>query len=336
VAFFMGATKPQMEQTTPETEVATGITEDQAVQELLGKWASKETPEPEAKAEEPEEEPQESQPEEGTDEPVEETEEEATEGGEIEIDVAGEKFKVPAALQEQAKRIEAKAKEVEAGATRKFQAAADLQKAAETQIQAAKQFAQVAQAQADLMSDHKMVARRLQQLEAIDIQNTDAETLTRLNAEYNQLQAAQRRIETQVQQNAAQMQEQEAAALKAKLENAEKVLQTRVKGWGPEKAKALTDYAISRGAPVEALKAITEPWMVEVLDDAAYGRQMREHRPQITKRVQEAPKTLKPGASGKQPAAVVKVDQAMQRVRKTGSINDAAAALLARSQIRKR
>ena len=325
-----------MNETTPATEVQQGITEDQAVQELLGKWTSKEEQEPETEAEQPEAEASADQPDEGTDQAEEETEGEDESDGDIEIDVAGEKFKFPSKLQEQVNRIEAKAKEVEAGATRKFQTAADLQKAAETQIQAAKQLTQVSQAQADLIADHKMVAKRLQQLEGIDIQSTDSDTLTRLNAEYNQLQAAARRIESQMQQNVAQMQEHESTALRAKLEVAEKQIQARIKGWGPEKQKALVEYAIGRGAPAEALKGITDAWMVEILDDAAYGRQMREHKSTVDKRVQAAPKTLKPGASGKQPAAVVKVEQAMQRVRKSGSIQDAASALLARSLMKRK
>lgn len=319
------------EQTTPETEVSQGITEEQAMQQLLGKWTKAE-PEAETPAEEPEAEQTEE-----VDAPVEEASaEEPAEDGEIEIDVAGEKFKVPTSQSELAKRIEAKAKEVEAGATRKFQEAADIRKAVESERAAVEQLRKFAEAHSDLLADRAMVAKRLQQLEGIDIHNTDSDTLTRLNAEYNQLQAAARRIEQSMQESAAKMSEEDQKATAAKLELATKQIQTRIKNWGPEKQKSLVEYALSRGAPAEALAGITDAWMVEILDDAAYGRQMREHRPDITKRVAQAQATLRPGSGASKTPTVVKADEAMTRLKKSGRPEDAVAALLARSQARKR
>ena len=320
-----------MDQTTPEGEVSNGITEDQAVAQILGRWGVTDEPKAEPAQEEPQEEAQAEQPVEG-DAPVsEEPSEEPEQEDEAEIDVAGEKFKVPAQFKDTAQRIQAKAKEVEAGATRKFQEAAELRKSAETQLEAVKQLQKLASAQADLLADHKMVAKRLQQLESIDIQSTDSDTLTRLNAEYNQLQAASRRIEAQLAKSHEEMTAEESKAVQAKIAHANEVLKTRVKGWGPEKAKSLTEYAISRGAPPEALAGITDAWMVEILEDAAYGRQMREHKSTVDKRIVQTPKTLKPGASGKTTAPVAKAEQAMKRVQQTGDIRDAAAALLLRS-----
>ena len=325
-----------MDQTTPEGEVSNGITEDQAVAQILGRWGVTDEPKAEPAQEEPQEEAQAEQPEQG-DAPVsEEPSEEPEQEDEAEIDVAGEKFKVPAQFKDTAQRIQAKAKEVEAGATRKFQEAAELRKSAETQLEAVKQLQKLATAQADLLADHKMVAKRLQQLESIDIQNTDSDTLTRLNAEYNQLQAASRRIEAQLAKSHEEMTAEESKAVQAKIAHANEVLKTRVKGWGPEKAKSLTEYAISRGAPPEALAGITDAWMVEILEDAAYGRQMREHKSTVDKRIVQTPKTLKPGASGKTNAPVQRAEQAMQRVQKTGKVEDAAMALLARSASRNR
>ena len=307
-----------------------GLTEQQATEELLKRWAPKEE-EPEAEVET--EETSEVEQPEGDADTSEETEAEAA-PADIEIDIAGEKIKLPVAVAETAKRIEAKAKEVEAGATRKFQEAADLRKATEAQQKAVAELQKVAHANATLLGDHAMVSRRLAQLEAIDINATDAETLTRLNAEYNQLQAAQRRINDQYQANVTQMRDEEAKSLRAKREHSEKILQTHIKGWGPEKAKALAEYASSRGAPPEALSQITDAWMVEILDDAAYGRQMKESKQTLSKRVQETPKTLKPSGTKTQPSQ--KAEAALQKLKKSGSVDDAVMALLARASTRKR
>lgn len=321
------------ETTTPETEVeTTGLSEEGAVQALLGKWAQAEQPpQEEAPAEQ---EPEQAEQADATEPETPEAEPEAE--ADTEIDIAGEKIKLPAALKDVAKRIEAKAKEVEAGATRKFQEAAEARKAIDAERAAITQIRQVAEAQADLLADHKMVTRRLSQLEGIDINSVDTETLTRINAEYNQLQAAKARIEQAYQQGVAQMSEKQKEALRARQEHAEKVVSQRIKGWGPEKAKALAEYAIARGAPADALNGITEPWMVEILEDAAYGRQMREHKSTLDKRVVQTQPTLKPGASTAQPKAAVQAQTAMQRLAKSGNMSDAAMALLARSQVRKK
>jgi hypothetical protein len=325
------------ESTTPGTEVV-GLTEDQAVQEMLGRWGKKEKSEPEPKeqaTEEDQEQPTLEQPQ-GDATAEEEPETEEVADSDVEIDVAGEKFKVPASQSELAKRIEAKAKEVEAGATRKFQEAADLRKAVETEREAVTQLRKFAEANADLLADHRMVAKRLQTLENINVNELDTDTLTRLNAEYNQLQAARGRIELQIRENGGKMAQEEQKAFQARRELSEKALSAKIKGWGPDHAKKLAEYAIAKGAPPQALNGITDAWMVEILDDAAYGHQMRQAKPGIEKRVAQAPaKTLSPN-SGTKPSAQLKADAAMKQVRKTGSVQDAAAAFLARANLRKR
>jgi hypothetical protein len=319
---------------TQETGGSQGLTEEQGVQELLGRWAKKEEPsKPEPK--EPEAESTEEETPTGDAQPEEETPEEPEESGEIEIDVGGAKFKAPQALSETFKQVEAKVKEIEAGATRKFQEAADLRKAVEAQTQAVAQLQKVAEANADLLADHRMVVRRLEQLEAVDVNSVDTDTLTRLNAEFNRLQAAKTRIESQYGQNVQKMREEDDKAKNAKREHAEKVIASQIKGWGPEQGKKLAEYAISRGAPAEVLHGITDAWMVQILDDAAYGYAMRQKKPDLTKRVVETQKTLSPG-SGTKSATVAKVQQAEARFKKSHSIDDAAQLLLARSQARRK
>lgn len=326
------------DEATPVSQEANpeGLTESQAVDSILKRWSKPEAAETSTEDAAPET-TAETETEPSQDTQVEgESETEDAADGHIEIDVGGQKFKAPKELSETFRQVEAKVKEIEAGATRKFQEAADLRKSAETQYAAVQQLQKVAEANAELLADHRMVARRLQQLEGVDIQATDADTLTRLNAEYNQLRAASGRIEAQYSANVKTMQGEQATATRAKLEHAEKLLATRVKNWGPEKAKALAEYAVGRGAPIEVLNGISDAWMVEILDDAAYGRQMRDSRPQITKRVAETQKTLRPGAAGHDKPGAAKAEEAMARVRKTGNVHDAAMALLARSSARKR
>lgn len=309
-----------------------GLTEEQGVSELLSRWAKKEPATKESEAETSEEVEQPQGDAQTEDEPAAEPEE----SGEVEIDVGGAKFKAPKAIEETFRQVEAKVKEIEAGATRKFQEAADLRKAAEAQTQAVAQLQKIAEANADLLADHRMVVRRMEQLEGIDINTIDTDQLTRLNAEFNRLQAAKGRIEAQYGQNVQQMRAEDAKAAQAKREHAEKVISSQIKGWGPEQGKKLAEYAISRGAPAEVLNGVTEAWMVQILDDAAFGYAMRQKRPDITKRVTDAPKTLASGSGTTQSATVAKVKLAETRFKKSHSIDDAAQLLLARSQARRK
>lgn len=313
---------------------AEGLTERGAVDQLLSKWGK---PDKVEQQEEPVEEVQAEQPEGDAQAEAETTEEEpAADEGDVEIDVAGEKFRLPAKLTETVKRIEAKAKEVEAGATRKFQEAADLRKAVELQSQSYAQLQRIAEANADLIGEHKMIANRLDVLTKINPNGVDPETLSKLNFEYNQLVTAKQRIEAQYGQNVQAAKAEYSKAQQAKAEHAEKLLSQHIKGWGPESKRKIAEYAMSKGAPEEALSGITDPWMVMVLDDAMHGHAMRQAKPGI-KRVVEQAKTLAPTSAGpKTTTAQVKSKIAMSRLQKTGSMQDAAMALLTRAETRKR
>lgn len=313
---------------------AEGLTERGAVDQLLSKWGK---PDKVEQQEEPAEEAEVEQPEGDAQTEAETTDEApAAEEGDVEIDVAGEKFKLPAKLTDTVKRIEAKAKEVEAGATRKFQEAADLRKAVELQSQSYAQLQQIAEANADLIGEHKMIANRLDVLTKINPNGVDPETLSKLNFEYNQLVTAKQRIEAQYGQNVQAAQAEYGKAMQAKAEHAEKLLSQHIKGWGQDTKRKIAEYAMSKGAPAEALSGITDPWMVMVLEDAMHGHAMRQARPAV-KRVVEQAKTLAPTSAGpKTTTAQVKSKIAMSRLQKTGSVQDAAMALLAKAETRKR
>jgi len=318
------------ETTTPETEVG-DLDEQGAVTELLKRWVKPEQP----AEDKPQPEPTEPQAQADAEPQAEEAAETTQEEADFEFDVGGKKFKLPKALEEQLKPISATVKEIEAGATRRFQEAAEQRKAVEAERAAVQQMRKIAESNADLLADHRAVVRRMQQLEEVDIQSTDGDTLARFNAEYTRLNAAKQRIEQAYHQSVNQLQEQEKAALRARQEHAEKVISQRIKGWGPELQKELAEYAVSRGAPVAALEGISEAWMVEILADAAYGRKMREHKATVEKRVVQTQAVLRPGAASTQPRAETQAADAMKRLQKSGKPDDAVAALLARSKLKR-
>ena len=321
--------------TTPqEGEVQGGYTEETAASALLKRWGGDEGDQPEEPSSESDdttddtgEQPQgDDTPDEPDDAPEDE------ESGEIEIDVAGEKFKLPPALKEQAERIQAKAKEVEAGATRKFQEAADARKAVEARAEQVEHLNKIAHAQADLLADHKFVTRRLAQYEQINVQElsqNDPAALTRINAEYNQLTAAKARIEQAYQQATQAYTTKQGEAQATKLKELDEFARAHVKDWATDNGKRLQAYALKVGMSPEKIMASLSPEFIRMLDDAEYGARVRNASPQ---KKAETQKTLKPGSATQQKSApAVKEKIALDRARKTGRVEDAAMALLARS-----
>lgn len=308
------------------------MTEDEAASALLSKWTQDEPPEEEV-TEEAEQEQTDEVDAQADDEP----EAEPEESDEVEIDVAGEKFKLPPALAEQAKRIESKVKEIEAGTTRKFQEAAEIRKVAESEIQAAKALKEIAIQQSDLIADHKQVSRRLQALESIDVNalaEQDPVALTKINAEYNQLMAAKSRIESAYQQAVSQegaVSEQQTAA---KLKHLNEYAQKNIKGWSDQYSQTLLEFSVNQlGADPTSLRAMMSEPVLKALDLAYRGWKVQSTDPK-SKQVNTT-KTLKPGSNQMKTTVKAEVDKATQRLRRSGSLDDAAALLLTRSKFRK-
>ena len=323
--------------TTPETqEVSSGMTEDQAASALLAKWA-KPDDEDQPAAEQAEDEPDAEQADEATADADGEPEAEPAESDDIEIDVGGEKFKVPAAQSEQAKRIEAKVKEIEAGTTRKFQEAAELRKVAETQIQAAQQLQQIAHEQSDLIADHKMIERRLDALSRIDVNalgDSDPVQLTKLNAEYTQLITAKQRIEQTYQQSVAKSQETHKQAQAQKVANLNDFAKRNIKGWSDEYSNKLLSFAVNDlGFSPDALRSGINESLIKAIDLAYQGHKVRTADPKA--KIVQNTKTLKPGAAGAKTTAHLSAEKARQKLGKSGRVEDAAMALLARANIRR-
>jgi hypothetical protein len=325
-------------ETTPAMqEVPTGMTEDAAASELLKRWgASEDTPQ----EEEAEEAAEESQTEEVTSETEEESaEEEPQESEEVEIDVAGEKIKLPAVAAEVARKVEAKVKEIEAGATRKFQEASELRKVAEAQTEHAKQIGQLSQQEVDLLADARTIDRRLQHILSIDVNalhEQDPATLARLTAEAQQLQFARQRVDQALQeargQKQVKVQEQEASRFKYLSEWSQK----NIKGWSDEYSQTLLEFSVKElGADPNTLRSVMSEPVLKALDLAYKGWKVQTAVPKDKQVV--ATKTLKPGSTGQvKTNAQATAVTATRRLAQTKSVEDAAAALLARSNAKKR
>jgi hypothetical protein len=268
-----------------------------------------------------------------------EPEEDPEESEDVEIDVAGEKYKLPAKVAEQAKTIEAKVKEIEAGATRKFQEAAELRKVAEAQTEHARQIAQLSQAEVDLLADQRTVERRLQQLLSLDtsaLYESDPAQLARLTAEAQQLQFAKQRIDAQLSQTREHSKAKAGEAETVRMTYLGEWAKKNVKGWSEDYSQTLLEFSVKElGADPQALRGVMSEPVLRALDLAYRGWKVQTTDPK-TKQV-VATKTLKPGATGQtKTSAQQTADTANRRFAQTKKVDDAAALILARMNARKR
>jgi ABC-type transporter Mla MlaB component len=325
------------QETTPQVaEVDAGISEEQAASEILKKMGVGNEPPAE---EQPQEDAPEQEPEEGKPESEDEPEGEPEESEDVEIDVAGEKFKLPAALKEVATTVEAKVKEIEAGATRKFQEAAETRKVAEAQLEQAKAIAQVSEQELDLLANQRTIQARLQQILSIDsnaLAEQDPVTLTKLNAELMRLQAANQQIDAALQQTRSTRKQKEDEAVGLRLNHLADWSKKNIPGWSDDYSQTLFEFSVKElGADPQALRNVMSEPVLKALHLAYKGWKVQTTDPK-TKQVQST-KTLKPGGSGQSKTqAQQAVETANRRLGQLKNVDSAAAALLARANAKRR
>ncbi len=325
------------ETTLQPAEVESGISEEDAASEILkrmGVGTDDTSTEGEAEGE-----PEQPESDEDTPEVQDEPEDKPEESEEVEIDVAGEKFKLPAALKEIGEKVQAKAKEVEAGATRKFQEAADLRKFAEAHNEHAKQLTQLSQVEIGLMADQTAIGRRLNQLMSIDVaalSEQDPAQLARLTAEAQQLQFAQGQINQRLEAARADTTKAKDTAVAQRMEYLGGWASKNISGWSADYSATLLEFSVKElGADPTALRDVMSEPVLKALDLAYRGWKVQKADPKA-KQVQSN-KTLKPGATGQVKNGAQKtVETTTRRFAQTKKVDDAADAIFARMQAGKR
>lgn len=318
------------------------MSEDDAAQALLSRFQQKAEP---ATSEEPKE-----------DDNAESTDVEAEQAGEataeattevdeseseVELDVAGEKFKLPAKLAEHAERIQSKVKDLERGAQSKFSEAAEIRKAAEAERQQIAELRKLVEARAPVLGEYQAVTAQLQGLQGIDLaslSDTDPVTAQKALAQMMQLQQKQAALVGKLRQADAEFSQKEAQVKSERASKGKEHLDKAIPGgWTAERRQAVTEYVSQRGLSAEAVEAANyDPVLVEVLYKAAQWDSLQAKKPEINKRANEAPKTLRPNAAGStQSVQRANTEKAIQAHKKVGNLESAAAAILARARIRK-
>lgn len=117
------------------------------------------------------------------------------------------------------------------------------------------------------------------------------------------------------------------------VQETEKFMAAKVPGWGVDTGKALHQYGTELGIPVEKLTAgwFADPVATHVMWKAQQWDKLQTSRPSVTNRAKDAPPVIKPASNQVQKSvAQSRYQQVRQSLKKTGSLEDFAAALLTR------
>ncbi len=173
------------------------------------------------------------------------------------------------------------------------------------------------------------------QIDTNALADADPVQLTRLNAEYNQLMTAKSQIEQKYQSSVQEMEKSKLEDRSKKIAQLNDFASKNIKGWGEEYSNKLLSFAVKDlGFAPDALRAGMSESLIKAIDLAYQGHKVRTADPKA--KIVTSTKTLKPGAAQAKTTAHVSAEKAREKLRSSGSVEDAAMALLARARIRKR
>lgn len=254
---------------------------------------------------------------------------------EYEVDLGGHKLRLSREnLKDQLTVLQAKAKELESGSQRRFQEAAEARKKAD-------EYAEFVTRNSQLMGELQTVSGELQRLQSTDLEalsDSDPVAAQKAITRLMQLQQRHAQLVGAAQQTKAQMDSARAQMREQAVSDVRSYAQQNIKGWTPDLDKALGDYVVKtrvRQDSVESL--ITDPALYEMAVKAYKYDTLQATKPVVEKKLQEAPKTLKPNsASQTVTSQQVKARDAWGRFEKAGTVDAAVEAYLARQAAKQR
>lgn len=324
--------------TQPEAETA--YSEQDAATELLNRWKGRQdadTTESDEEREATAKPDTETEPEAEPEQPEGQAQEaEDTEETEWVVEFGGQERKLPKGIPESvAREIQEFGQSLTRDYTRKTQEIAEVRKQIDADRQAAQELTRLTHEHADLVADWRFTQREIDKITQQDLaalSESDPMAALKQQAMLVQLQQAQQRIGAQLQGSIAEMAARQQASAKEALERATAELaKDKDLKWSKETAAALTAYGKSLGFSDTELAQVSDPRVVRLLHKAQQYDALVASKPAVTKRVSEAPKVVKPNAAGSaQSIQRTQADEAMKRLDRTGTVDSAAQALLAR------
>lgn len=172
------------------------------------------------------------------------------------------------------------------------------------------------------------VAPELQNIDWTQLAATDPGQYVALRAKAEKVNQVLHALNQQRQAAEAQAKAESDQRLQQKIVDATDTLKRDIPGWNHDLYNSLlTKSAKEYGFKIDEVGNIVDPRQIKVLHDALKYRELQSTKPLAQKKIAEAPKVVKPGASPDK-ASVTRLQEmkAKQQLKKSGSIDDAVAA----------
>jgi hypothetical protein len=254
---------------------------------------------------------------------------------EIEVEVEGWKGKIPAKLKEA----------IDKGAdyTRKTQALADERRLIETQARLQQEHQAFLQATKSEQDQLRQIEAQLEQYNAVNIAEIDAETLNRMQFAANQLASQQKKLEAKVSEKRDQFRTQMLGAWDEMTSKAHDVIVKSVPNWDSV-AGDVAQFAIKEGFPFEVITGhdrqsrervgpgVVDPVFAKTLYKAMQWDKLQATKATVPGKLANAPPVVKPGGNNTGALVERSYKDARARLGKSGSIDDAVALLAMRER----
>ncbi len=176
------------------------------------------------------------------------------------------------------------------------------------------------------------IAPELKNVNWNELAATDAFEYVRLKNRADQIAQANAAIQAKIQEVTTKQTAEQRQATQARAAKARERLEQDIPGWNDGLYQTLIRSGNDYGFTAEEVASWVDDRSIKVLHDAYQYRQSKvEKKPvPVVKKVTIPPKVLKPGGAPVQSAAKQKSEEAMRRLNKSGTINDAAALIASR------
>lgn len=246
----------------------------------------------------------------------------------VELEHLGKRYQVPASLKTafEANRTQANRIPAELAEMRKI-----LQ--AERQLlDAEKSFSEDSRTEVEEL---RTLDARIREFKTIDWQSLETNQLLQYRQMLDTLKDQKAELEGSLSQKKAAFERNRQARQQELVQQGTLYLEKAIPGWNDQVAKEVALFAVTeRGYSPEELE-IYDPKRVVDLWEAMQYRKLQKTKPGVLNKARKAPPVIKPGSVDSAKATSQdKVQGLRDKVRKTGSVEDAAAWFMARSKSR--
>ena len=231
----------------------------------------------------------------------------------VEVEYDGKLYEVPNELKD--------ALMMQSDYTKKTQEVAQQRTEMETQLGAVqnkfKEFEFAESIQEDVMKAQQLEATANQYHEYLrnNIENLSSTDIEKLRLAIEDSRRERDEIVQSVQTKQVEFQQAQEQSFAELLNKGTEVLKSKIPGWGEENQKQVRDYALSTGFTEAEINNVVDPRQVEVLWKASQYDSLQAGKASAVKKVQEAPKTIKPrtrDAQGKFTSKKAKLQKALK------------------------